>query len=123
MNSPKIVAAQPEPHVAWGVDGSLLAVGTEDELIVIDLAERQDDSAVVVDITQGPDGLAEGVHGPYVLSAEIPPRRYREEVSEGEEGETTVFVPEPLDVASVVLHLWTVVTVVNDTETTETEEI
>jgi hypothetical protein len=70
-------------------------VGTGEDTVVIDLEERQTDSVTVIDVTQGVNGLAEGIHGPYVLSVEIPPKRYRE------------IEPEPFDAASVVLRLWT----------------
>jgi hypothetical protein len=109
---PKIIKIQPEPHVTWSIEGTILTIGEEDEVLIIDLAEREGDDEIVVDVTRGPDGLAEGIHGPYVLSAEIQPRKYREEVSSSESAggigaPEATRVPEPLDIASVVLTLWT----------------
>jgi hypothetical protein len=84
----------------------------------------------VIDIYGSPEGL--GVCskcGSYVLSVEIPPRKYREEEGEPDggsgEGQSFTLVPEPLDMASVILRLWTVETGDENTETgtTEMEEI
>ena len=120
MNKPKIEVLQPEPHVPWNIDGSVLTAGIGDDLVVIDLEERQADSEVVIDVCRCPSGLMEGVCGAYVLCVKIPPRRYREEADEtmetasedvdGEEiigGPNIILVPEPLDLASVVISLWT----------------
>ena len=121
MIKPKVIAVQPEPHVPWDIDGSVLIVGTEDDNIMIDLEERQGDGQVVIDICRCPSGFMEGVRGVYILSAEIPPRRYREEIDEsGEAGlwsgepdgsaalsmPRVKHIPEPLDIAAVVLYLW-----------------
>jgi hypothetical protein len=101
---PKIEKLSPAPHVAWRVDGTVLIVGMDEH--TIDLAERQDDDVVIIDICDCPGkGLMEGVCGAYVLSVEIPPKRYRTEA--WVEEEVNVLVPEPLDVASVTLRLWT----------------
>jgi hypothetical protein len=114
-----VEVVQPEPHVPWDVDGSVLTIGSEEKTISIDLEEYQTDSETVMDIYGSPEGLGVcGKCGSYVLSVEIPPRKYREE--EGEpyggsgDGPSVVLVPEPLDIASVVLRLWTV-----ESETTE----
>jgi hypothetical protein len=111
----KIEYLQPEPHVPWKIDGTVLAVGEEDERVEIDLAERESDSQVVIDICRCSMGLMEGACGEYVLSVEIPPRRYREEESEASgvenggmsSGAGMILVPEPLDLASVTVRLWT----------------
>jgi hypothetical protein len=34
---PKVEAVQPEPHIPWEVDGSILTVGSGDKTVVIDL--------------------------------------------------------------------------------------
>lgn len=110
MLKPKVEAVQPEPHIPWEVDGSVLTVGSGDETVVIDLEERRTDSETVIDIYKGPKGLGErNKCGSYVLSVEIPPRRYREETAEQGDGEgaSVTLAPEPLDMASVVLRLWT----------------
>ena len=123
MIKPKVIAVQPEPHVPWEIDGSVLIIGTEDDSAMIDLEERQGDGQVVIDICRCPSGFMEGVRGVYILSAEIPPRRYREEIDESEDagvwseeadGEPAALpmpkvnlIPEPLDMAAVVLYLWT----------------
>jgi hypothetical protein len=88
-------AIQPAPHVAWAIDGTVLAVGTGEDSVIVDLNERQTNSVTIIDVTRGANGLVEGIHGPYVLSVEIPPRRSFE------------MEPEPLDAASVILRLWT----------------
>jgi hypothetical protein len=113
MNSPKVVELQPEPHVAWGADGTLLRAGSGEDAVEIDLAERQGDSETVIDVCRCPEGLMEGACGSYVLSIEIPPRKYREETGDAanmtfdEEGTSIIPVPEPLDMASVTIRLWT----------------
>jgi hypothetical protein len=123
MNSPKIVELQPKPHVPWGFDETLLKVGAGEDIVEIDLAERQGDSEAVIDICRCASGLMEGACGSYVLSVEIPPRRYREEtgdtqdMSGSEEVTGTIFVPEPLDMASVTIRLWT-----DEAEAEETNE-
>ncbi|MDR2042056.1 MAG: hypothetical protein LBP98_07030 [Tannerella sp.] len=97
MNRPKSIAVQPAPHVPWDVLDGVLLVGSGEDLVRIDLAERRTDSYETVDVTRGPAGLVEGIHGPYVLSVEIPPKRH-----EGDGGSV-----EPLDIAAVTIHLWT----------------
>jgi hypothetical protein len=104
LNKPKVIAIQPEPHVLWDLHDNILVVGFGEKSLQIDLAERQSSSQEVVDITQGAMGLMEGIYGPYVLSAEIPPRRY-------EDDGTT---PIPLDMAAVTVLLWTVQPEVSD---------
>ena len=124
MLRPKAVAVQPEPHIPWEVDGSVLTVGSGEETVVVDLQERQTDSETVIEICRCEGGLMEGVCGSYVLSIEIPPRRYREETTEPDgsgEGTPVTPAPEPLDIASVVLRLWTVD--VDENTEIETEEI
>jgi hypothetical protein len=111
---------QPAPHIPWSIeDDSCLCVGSGEELIEIRLADRQTDSVTVIDICRCPGkGLMEGACGAYVMSVEIPPTRYKEEVVEDFDGSTVMNVtPEPLDVASVVLRLWSI----NDTDATEME--
>jgi hypothetical protein len=98
MNRPKIIAMQPEPHVSWDVLDKILVVGSGEDLVQINLAERQSESQEVIDITQGAMGLIEGIYGPYVLSAEIPPKRY------ADDGTTVV----PLDMAAITVRLWTI---------------
>jgi hypothetical protein len=92
---PKALEIQPEPHVKWDVEDTVLTVGEGEDTVIIDLSERQEDGEAVIDICRGPNGLMEGLNGAYVLSVEIPPRRYKS--SE----------PEPLDIASVTVRLWT----------------
>jgi hypothetical protein len=120
---PKIEEVQPAPHVTWRIDeGALIVEDVDCCQVAIDLTERQTDSEVVIDITRDPQHLKEGIHGPYVLSVIIPPRRYREELGEpSESGDTGTVtqVPEPLDVASVTVRLWNYAGA--NAENTETE--
>ena len=120
MLKPKVEAVQPEPHVPWEVDGNVLTVGTEENNIVIDLEERQTDSEVVIDLYKGSGGIGERDRcGSYVMSVKIPPKRYREEAAEpgnGGDFESGALVPEPLDIASVEILLWTAETNAADEE-------
>ena len=116
---PLVIEVQPKPHAEWDVEGTVLTVGTGDESLEIDLAERQCDDETIIDICRCPDGVKEGVSGSYVLSVKIPPSRYREEAAEpgnGSDFESGTLVAEPLDMASVELLLWTVETNSTDEE-------
>ena len=109
MLKPKVEAVQPEPHIAWKINSSVLTVGSGEDAIAVDLEERQTDSETVIDICRCEGGLMEGACGSYVLSVQIPPRKYHEEAGEEspECGTGIILVPEPLDIASVILRLWT----------------
>lgn len=76
----------------------------------IDLRQEQQDSQVIIDIK---DGEA------FVANIEIPPKKYREVEIKGrgisEEGMSTEYVAEELDIEAVTLILWPVVDEENNT--------
>lgn len=96
------------PHPDVSVSGSVVTVGE----VAVNCEERQDDSAVLIDLRQDRGGpVTEGGAGRQVASVYIPPRRY-EEVETGEtddEGNPVVSREAvPLDCDQVLVTLWTI---------------
>lgn len=92
----------------YALNGTVLSVAGVD----IDLATRQADTTVTVDLSVDANGVAaEGLTGGYVASVVIPPRRYQL-VDSGELGmdDQPLLRREvvPLDSAVVTLFLWPV---------------
>lgn len=101
----KTVGAGPHPDVS--VAGGIITLGEA----IVDCAERQEDSAVVVDLRQPQNGpITEGGDGRQLASIHIPPKRYVE-VDTGEtdeQGEPIIErQAEPLDADQVAVTLWT----------------
>ncbi|WP_198468955.1 hypothetical protein [Acetomicrobium sp. S15 = DSM 107314] len=96
---------QPEPHVEWTIDGTILFIGD----IALDLESEQKDSQVIIDICTRGEDLVIGLGDRYVASILIPPARY-EMVDSGEidEHENPVFLRRklPIDLEAVELVLW-----------------
>lgn len=79
----RITTKGPGPHPEIAISGTQISVGE----LSIDAAERQGDSARVIDIRcDGKGDLSEGGSGRNVASIHIPPARH-EEVESGETGE------------------------------------
>lgn len=82
---------------------------TFDDDLQINLAKREQDWAVHIDVCADEDGclvVGAAAGRRYVAEIDIPPRRYEEGseiVNEGEEPEP---VPVPLDMNTVTLSLW-----------------
>lgn len=85
--------------IEYTLDGTILRLG---DIFEVDLAERQEDLEVKIDVT--------GDDGRYIANIIIPPRRYsmveRQEVINGETVTVQVPEPEPLDLDTVTLQLW-----------------
>ena len=78
-----------------------------DDDLTINLAKREDDDPVHIDICYDSDdalvlGAAAGRR--YVAEIDIPARTFQEETS----GEETSIVPVPLDMTKVTLTLWAI---------------
>ena len=83
---------------------------TFDDDLTINLAKREEDWAVHIDVCYDEDenlvlGTAAG--RAYVAEIDIPARRYNEEV-DPEDPENTILVPVPLDLDLVTLSLWSI---------------
>ena len=91
---------------------------TFDDDLTINLAKREQDWAVHIDICSDADGelvIGAAVGRMYVAEIDIPPRQYEsvpvesEASEEGEEGgDSEQLVPLPLDMTRVTLSLWAV---------------
>lgn len=97
------------PKAPVELDGTVLTIGGA-EGVQVDLAERQQGTRAVVDVTMRPDGApGEGLHGWYVATVAIPARRYRM-VETGETDEEGNPIEErqaiPLDAGAVEVNLW-----------------
>lgn len=78
-----------------------------DDDLTINLAKREDDDPVHIDICYDSDGalvLGAAAGRRYVAEIDIPARTYQEETS----GEETSIVPVPLDMTKVTLTLWAI---------------
>lgn len=96
------------PHPDVSVSGSVVTVGE----VTVNCEERQDESAVMIDLRQEKSGpVTESGGGRQVASVYIPPRRYQE-VATGEtddEGNEVVSREAvPLDPDQVLVTLWTI---------------
>ncbi len=101
----RVIHLNQGPKAAFSLDGTVLTV----QGVSIDLAARQRDVQVVVDLSLGADleTVAEGVGAWYVATIVIPPRSYRLVDCVGEDGQPTQRLePLPLDVNEVELRLW-----------------
>lgn len=93
------------PKLSYEVTGKKL---TLDDDLTINLAKREQDDPVHIDICYDADrelviGTAAG--RAYVAQIDISARKYTEEAGEGEEPERT---PVPLDMDTVTLTLWAI---------------
>ena len=102
-----------EIHMNWGdkisrqLDGTTLTLSDGERKLSIDLAERQQDVQVTINICRDEDGnLVEGLAQRYVAVIVIPPRQYATEVVEEDGEQQEVRVPLPLDTDQVKLYLW-----------------
>jgi len=83
---------------------------TFDDDLTINLAKREEDWAVHIDICFDEDGclvIGTAAGRAYVAEIDIPARRYQEE-ADPEDPEKTILVPLPLDLDLVTLSLWAV---------------
>lgn len=95
----------PGPKAPCGNEEASIFIGAGENLVVIDVAQRQSDQEEVIDIYQDEMGnLVEDKSLWYVATIVIPPRRYNM-VETGQEGE---FAKEalPLDMDAVTVVLW-----------------
>lgn len=95
------------PKIAYALDGTVLTLG--DGAVSIDLAERQSDTEVVIDVCLNNGLLIEGIGLWYVATIVIPPRRYHlVDTGKTDENGAAIMAPEavPLDLDAVVLNLW-----------------
>lgn len=84
-----------------------------DDDLTINLAKREEDEAVHIDICYDGDGalvVGAAAGRRYVAEIDIPAREYTETEEETEEGEQTKIrrEPVPLDMDKVTLTLWAV---------------
>ncbi len=110
---------QAGPYVEHFLEGRVLQVGD----ISIDLAERQDDSQVVIDITRNGNGLVEGVSGKdgYVANILLPPREYEEietDVLDMNGNNTIERRALPLSTGKACIKLWQFKPIEPSSETT-----
>lgn len=103
-------------HIQYRGDGPYLDVSVDDVSVTIgtmtfNLSERQDDSAVWIDLRRGESGLSENGEGRQLASVHVPPARY-EEVDTGEKDDEGSAILKRhrilLDMSRVLLMLWTV---------------
>lgn len=93
--------------INYTMNGSVLAMGN----LVIDLAERQGDAQVSMDITRDGNTLIEGLggRGGYVACVVLPPKEY-DTIETGEVdamgNRITNRIALPLDTEKVILSLW-----------------
>jgi hypothetical protein len=96
----------PGPHHDISIAAGVVTVGE----VTLDVAERQADTATVIDLRCSGGQVREGGDGHQVASLHIPPRRLQE-VETGEtddEGNPEhALEPVPLDPAEVTVTLWT----------------
>ena len=93
--------------VSYSVDGNILSLG--DDEIMINLAKKQRDDEVVIDIVRDlTQGLLMGLEGAtYVAEIHIPPREYTAETVTGEDGkDATKLTPVAFDPDKVTLYLF-----------------
>ena len=90
---------------------------TFDDDLTINLAKRERDDPVHIDVCADRDGemvIGAAAGRRYVAEIDIPARRYEEQSEQGEqgegepEGEGTAPVPIPLDMSLVTLSLWAI---------------
>lgn len=96
---PQIILKQPgQPVADFSVNGSVVIVAG----VTVDCADRQQDSAVLVEVRANQTGAGEGGDGAYLAHIEIPARRYVE-IGEGEDVTQEAV---PLDSNAVAITLW-----------------
>lgn len=101
----RVVHLNEGPKAPFTLDGTVLTV----QGVSIDLAARQRDVQVVVDLSLAADlqTVVEGVGAWYVATVVIPPRSYRLVDAVGEDGQPTQRLePVALDADEVELRLW-----------------
>lgn len=101
---PQIILKTPgQPVANFSVNGTKVIV----EGLEIDCAQRQEDSALVIEVRQVAGEVVEGgQRGSYLAHIAIPPREYDTTTTgEGEEEETQQTI-KPLDHNAVVVTLW-----------------
>lgn len=101
---PQIILKQPgQPVADFSVSGNKVTVSG----LEIDCAQRQEDSAQVIEVRLHSGKVVEGGNaGSYLAHIAIPPREYDEQFTgEGDEQESTQTI-KPLDHNAVVITLW-----------------
>lgn len=101
---PQIILKSPgQPVADFSVSGNKVVVSGFE----VDCAQRQEDSALIIEVRQvGGEVVEGGTRGAYLAHIAIPPREYETEITgEGEEEETTQTI-KPLDHNAVVVTLW-----------------
>mgnify|MGYP007069843619 CR=1 FL=1 len=81
-----------------------------DDDLTINLAKREQDWAVHIDICHDADGelvIGTAAGRAYVAEIDIPAREYTEEV-DPEDPERTILTPVPLNLDNVTLSLWAI---------------
>lgn len=82
-----------------------------DDDLTINLAKREEDDAVHIDVCHDNDGalvIGAAAGRMYVAEIDIPARSYTEAPIETEEHEETAREPIPLDMNKVTLTLWAI---------------
>ena len=111
-NKINVIEKQPGKHIDYAISGGKKITFGDDEL-TINLATRERDEAVTLDICIDADGgIVIGVGGTaqkYAAQIDIPARRY-DVIEDGEDemtGETrTIPVPIAFDISLCTLTLW-----------------
>lgn len=100
---PQIILKSPgQPVADFSVSGNVVVVSG----LEIDCAQRQEDSALVIEVRQVAGEVVEGgQRGSYLAHIAIPPREY-DTTTTGEGEEETQQTIKPLDHNAVVVTLW-----------------
>ncbi len=99
------------PKISYEVDGTKICF---DDDLSLNLAKREEDSPVHIDICRDSDGLlviGKTLARDYVAQLDIPSRKYKttivpDETAPGEEKTREEREPLPLDMDTVTLTLW-----------------
>lgn len=103
----QIVNINNGPKVGYSLNGNILTIGD----LEIDLASRQKDFEVTVDVSRTESGdIVEGVGYAYVANIIIPPRSYTVESSQtGSDAFTQkTKTPKPFNPAKATIQLWAI---------------
>lgn len=92
-----------QPVADFSVAGSVVTVAG----VIVDAAELQGDSSVVVEIRHSGASAQIGGDGAYLAHIAIPPVQYSESLSDEETGEEIVQAERlPIDPNTIVITLW-----------------
>lgn len=99
---PQIILKSPgQPVADFSVSGNVVAVSG----LEIDCAQRQEDSALVIEVRQvSGEAVEGGQRGSYLAHIAIPPREY--DIATGDDEEENQQAIKPLDHNAVVVTLW-----------------